>query len=428
MRVSRLSILLLIPLLLTGCAERGFDAGPDPVFSTPLPLGETVIYELYPRSFTPEANLQAIIPRLDELKELGVNHIWLMPIHPVGEIERKGTLGSPYSIADYRAINPEFGTMSDFRDLVAAIHARGMFVMLDLVANHTAWDHPWVTQNPDWYVKGDDGEITHPPGTDWTDVAQLDFSNPQVHAAMRGAMRYWIEEENIDGFRADVAEMVPDDFWRVAIAELRRIKPILMLAEGHHPRLHDVGFDLTYSWTTYHPLKDVWRGAPADTLIALVQHELDIYPFNGRLRFTTNHDETAWDATPLELFGGTAGAQAAAVIMATLPGVPLIYNGQEVGDVQRLHLFERIPIQWDTDPQMQAFYRDLLARRATSQSIRRGRFEPIPHDRPADIVAFRRVLDGEETGVIVNVRDRAIEVTFDDGSPVLLQPFEWQIH
>lgn len=425
--MRRLLLLLLLAVAAAGCVEPPVTDAARVHEAPPLPLGETVIYELYVRSFTPEGTFQAIIPRLAELRDLGITHIWLMPIHPIGEKNRKGTLGSPYSVADYREVNPEFGTLADFRDLVRAVHDHGMFIMLDLVANHTAWDHPWVTAHPDWYVKGEDGQITHPPGTDWTDVAQLDFGHPEVRAAMRAVMRYWVEEEGVDGFRADVAELVPYDFWEAAIAELRGIKPVLMLAEGHDRRLHDAGFDLTYSWTTYHPLKEVWRGGPADTLHALVQYELAHYPLNGRLRFTTNHDETAWDATPLELFGGTRGAQAAAVIVTTLPGVPLIYNGQEVGDPQRLPLFERLPIDWGADPAMREFYVYLLSRRAASDALRFGTYEPLAHDRPEDVFAFRRISRTDTSSVIVNTRDRALEVTFSDGSPLQLQPFEWHI-
>lgn len=428
MHPSRVFFVLLLPLWLIACQSPPADpAATANLGRLAMPLGETVIYELYPRSFSETGDFRGITPRLDELRELGITHIWLMPIHPIGETARKGTLGSPYSIADYRAINPEFGTISDFRDLVEAIHARGMFVMLDLVANHTAWDHAWVIEHPEWYVTDDAGRVTHPPGTDWTDVAQLDFSVPEVRDAMRGIMRFWVEEFGVDGYRADVAELVPQDFWEEAIAELRGIRPVLMLAEGHDPRLHDAGFDLTYSWTTYHAMKEVWRGVAADTLNALVSQEMGDFPLSGRLRFTTNHDETAWDDTPLVLFGGPDGARAAAVIAATMPGVPLIYNGQEVGDPQRLPLFERVPIDWEADTEMRSFYRDLLARRRASLALREGRHEALDHDRPMDVLAYRRVAAGDTASVVVNTRSVPVEVNMADGRRLHLGPYGWQI-
>jgi glycosidase len=427
----RLPVLpLVLALALLAACDR-----PDPVPSADAaPSAEraaradTVIYEVYLRSFTPEGTFRAVIPRLEELQRLGVTTLWLMPIHPVGEVERKGTLGSPYSIRDYTAVNPEFGSMEDFRALVEAVHERGMTVILDLVANHTAWDNPWAESNPEWYVKGPDGAITHPPGTDWTDVAQLDFSNPELRAAMRAAMRFWVEEVGIDGYRADVAEMVPMDFWREAIAELRSVKPVIMLAEGADPELHAAGFDITYAWNTYHVLKEVWGGAPVDTLHAILAAEREAYPPGaGRLRFTTNHDETAWDDTPLALFGGTEGAQAAAVIAFSLPGIPLIYNGQEVGDTQRLPLFEQVPIEWDRDPTMRRFYERLLAERADRPALHRGGYEPVPHAASADVLAFRRAAEGDTALVLVNVRDRGAAVDLPGRGRIELPPYGWRI-
>lgn len=433
----RLLLALLLLVLagygLAGCGRPTDPLAPDPVpvpvapSPIPDPVADAVIYEVFVRSFTPEGTLQAMIPRLDELKELGVTTLWLMPIQPVGEERRKGRLGSPYSIRDYTAVDPALGTLEDFRALVDAVHARNMTIMLDLVANHTAWDHPWVEEHPEWYTRDESGTITHPEGTDWTDVADLDYDNPEVRAAMREAMRFWVEEMDIDGYRCDVAELIPADFWGEAIAELRAVKPVIMLAEGAEPWLHEVGFDLTYAWSTYHALKEVWRGAPADTLAAIVAVEEAVYPPQSRLRFTTNHDETAWDDTPLALFGGTEGAQAAAVIAVTLPGVPLIYNGQEVGDPQRLPLFEQVPIEWDRDPEMRAFYEDLLAHRAATPALRYGRFEPIPHTASADVLVFRRAYEGDAVTVAVNVRDRAVTTDLPELGRVDLPPYGWRI-
>ncbi len=421
---------LVVCLLLAGCAD-----SPDPITSD-APASEVqetapsdpVIYEVFVRSFTPEGTFGAMIPRLDGLKELGVDMLWLMPIHPVGEARKKGTLGSPYAIRDYKAVNPRFGTMEEFQALVEEIHARDMRIIIDLVANHTAWDNAWLDEHPEWYTRDDNGEIIHPAGTDWTDVADLNYDEPGVRAAMRDAMRFWVEEVGIDGYRCDVADLVPMDFWSEAIAELRSIKPVLMLAEGSDPELHASGFDLNYAWDTYSAMKDIWRGAPADTLLTVLDAERERYGDDARMRFTTNHDETAWDDTPLALFGGTAGAQAAAVVAATLPGAFLVYNGQEVGDPQRIPLFEKTTVAWDTDPAMRSFYADLLAQRAQFDS---GILELLEHDAMADVLAYERY-ESADAGVgqriTVNVRNRA--VTFSprwSADPVELAPYEWRI-
>lgn len=413
--------------LLAACA----DTADAPVSEPDVVLAETndtdpVIYEVFVRSFTPEGTFSAMIPRLDGLKELGVDVLWLMPIHPVGEARKKGTLGSPYAIRDYEAVNPRFGTMDEFQTLVDEVHARDMRLIIDWVANHTAWDNAWLAERPEWYTTDEAGAVIHPEGTDWTDVADLNYDEPGVRTAMRDAMRFWVEEVGIDGYRCDVADLVPMDFWRDAIAELESVKPVLMLAEGSDPELHDVGFDLNYAWDTYAAMKAIWRGAPADTLFTVLDAEREKYGDHARMRFTTNHDETAWDDTPLSLFGGTAGAQAAAVVAATLPGAFLVYNGQEVGDPQRIPLFEKTTVAWDTDPTMRAFYDDLLGLRASSPGLRGGRIEPIEHDAMADVIAYRRSTGESLETVIVNVRDRPIAVTIA-GEQAELQPYEWRI-
>ncbi len=432
MRAFLLSVSAAVLLVVAGCRPAVEPASLPvaevaPATERPAWADDPVIYELYVRSFTPEGTFRAIIPRLDELRELGATVLWLMPIHPVGEARHKGTLGSPYAIRDYKAVNPRFGTMEDFQALVDAVHARDMRIVIDLVANHTAWDNAWVEAHPEWYTQDSTGTVTHPPGTDWTDVADLNYDDPDLRAAMRDAMRFWVEEVGIDGYRCDVADLVPTDFWAEAIAELRAIKPVLMLAEGGNPDLYAAGFDLTYAWGTYQALKSIWNGAPADTLFAVLDAERARYGDATRMRFTTNHDETAWDDTPLALFGGTDGAQAAAVIAATLPGAFLVYNGQEVGDTQQLPLFEKVAIQWDTDPAMRAFYDDLLARRAAHRAFRDGTVEPISHDAEADVVAYYRVAGADSALVEVNVRDYAVTTTLPGMDEVTLPPFGWRI-
>ena len=303
---------------------------------------DTVMYELFVPDFTEEGTFDAIIPRLGELKTLGITTLWLMPIHPIGVEKRKGVLGSPYAIRDYYAVNPDYGTAESFKALVDAIHAEGMHILLDLVANHTAWDHPWTKEHPEWYTPGEDGGIQVPVApdgipTDWTDVADLNYDNPELRTEMMSVMQYWIREFDIDGYRCDVAEWVPLDFWEEAIHSVRTIKSVLMLAEGGEVELHEAGFDLTYGWPFYGTLKTVWEEAESvqELRTQVLQVQKLLSEASRRLRFTTNHDETAWDRTPPQIFGGQEGARAASLLAHTLPGVPLLYNGQETGrDVQ----------------------------------------------------------------------------------------------
>jgi glycosidase len=390
--------------------------------ATPAWVDDAVIYELFVRDFTPEGTFRAVIPRLPDLKALGITTIWLMPIHPIGEKARKGTLGSPYAVRDYQAVNPNFGTKEDFQALVDSVHAAGMTLILDFVANHTAQDHPWVMEHPEWYTKDSTGAVTHPPGTDWYDVADLDYSNPDLRAAMIDAMRYWVAEHDVDGYRCDVAELVPQDFWDAAIDTLRTVKPVMMLAEGADPWLYEVGFDVTYGWSTYQALKAIWDDAPADTLYAVLEEEATRYPDDAlRMRFTTNHDETAWDAPPVDLFDGLDGARAASVAALTLPGLPLLYNGQEVGSPQRLRLFEKDTIDFAQNPSMRAFYAVLLGLYQRHPALRDGTLTPLIRD--ADVLLHERRADDDRVIVAVNVRPepRAValplaltETTFTD--------------
>ena len=312
-------------------------------------IHRSAIYEVFVRDFSPSGDFQGVIRGLDRIQSTGANVLWLMPIYPIGVQNRKGPLGSPYAVRDYRAISPDFGGAADFRALVQAVHARGMKLILDWVPNHSAWDNRWVKEHPGYYVRNEHGEITVPRDdqgrlTDWTDVAQLDYKNPALRRAMIAAMRSWLVRYGIDGFRMDAAGFVPDDFWREAVPALRAAvrRPILLLAEWGDLKMHRFGFDLTYAWDSYGRLKAVWKGASADSFLSRELVDMRNMPPGGmRLRFTTNHDETAWDQPPVTLFGGAAGARAAYVAMALLPGRPLLYDGQEVESAQHFGLFVR---------------------------------------------------------------------------------------
>lgn len=379
-------------------------------------VSRSAIYEVFVRDFSSTGDLRGVNRGLDRIQAAGANVLWLMPIHPVGVKNRKDPLGSPYSVQDYRAINPVFGTRADFRALVRAVHARGMKLILDWVPNHTAWDHRWIRQHPDFYVHNERGEISVPRDeqgklTDWTDVAQLDYKNPALRREMIATMSWWLTEFGIDGFRVDVAGFVPDAFWREAIPALRKAvpRPILLLAEWGDLKMHRFGFDLTYAWDSYSNLKAVWRGEPA---VAFVRRELvdltGMPPGGMRLRFATNHDETAWDKPPVVLFGGPAGARAAFVAMALLPGRPLLYNGQEVESPQTLRLFYRDPVAWQQPgaEQARAFYRRVVELARTDSAFLSATFREVETSAPDAVIAFQR----GDAIVLVNARPREAQV------------------
>ena len=304
-----------------------------------------VVYELNVRQATAEGTLSAAAKKLPDLKELGVDVVWLMPVYPIGEKGRKGTLGSYYAIKDYRDINPEFGTLQDFDDFVSEAHALGLKVIIDWVANHTSPDHPWVTQKPaDWYVRDAEGNTV--VEYDWTDIAKLNYGSKEMRAEMEDCMRFWLER-GIDGFRCDVAYQVPQDFWTEAFSKFRSeySRRLYFLAEGEEAWLHEAGFDATYAWKLHHLLNDIAQGkAGADSLVRYVEWNAGAYPSDAyRLSFTSNHDENSWSGTEYERMGDAWKAMA--VLCWTLPNSqPLIYTGQEVGYNHRFEFFEKDPM------------------------------------------------------------------------------------
>ena len=350
-----------------------------------------VIYEINPRSFSPEGNFAGIEKRLPELNKLGVTILWLMPIHPVGVLHRKGTLGSPYSVQYYYAIDPAFGTLADFKNLLNRAHQLGFHLIIDLVANHTSWDSRFLLERPEWFTKDSAGNIISPnPG--WTDVADLDYSKPALRRAMIEMMKYWIRDVGIDGFRCDAAELVPTDFWEDARASVDSIKPVLMLSEGSWPEHHLKAFDLTYSWNIYHSLGPILRGErTARALDTELSREEVTFPRGSlRMRFSSNHDENAWDAPDVEKYGGD-GAKLAAVVVNTLPGVPLLYNGQEVGNGTKLALFEKISIDWKGGGGFRELYTKLFDLRKNNPAFTDGGMVRLPTTNDRRVYAFARV-------------------------------------
>jgi len=404
------------------------DPSPDPASEEAHRVGQpgwvqdAVVYEVFVPDASEEGTFRGLIDRLDEIEKMGVTTLWLMPIHPIGEERRKddiGPLGSPYSIKDYYTVNPDYGTEADFQALVDSVHARDMKIILDLVANHTAWDHPWLEEHPDRYTDGPIDGFSVPvldgDTTDWTDVVELNFENPETRQAMIDVMQYWVREFDVDGYRADVAHAVPLDFWDAAIDSVEAVKPVMMLAEAAEPEMHEVGFDLSYAWPFYGQLKRLWEeGEPVSALATQVDTTLAALPDGAkRLRFTTNHDETMWDAPPPVLFDGQEGARAAFVLATSMPGVPLVYNGQELGTTETVSFFERTPYDWADTSAVTSFYRDYLTLYRNSPALRTGDFEILTPD-AEDVLLYRRFADDEDVLVAVNVRDASHSVELPD--------------
>jgi len=375
------------------------------------------IYEVNIRQFSEEGTFEAVRRELPRIREMGVDIIWLMPVHPIGEKNRKGTLGSYYSVQDYYGINPEFGTKEDFARLVDAIHDEGMYIILDWVANHTAWDNPLTETNPEFFETDENGRFTPPHGTDWDDVIQLDYENPDVWTYMTGALLYWVEEFNIDGYRCDVADMVPTPFWNQAREALDKVKPVFMLAEAETPRLHEKAFDMTYAWNMHHLMNRIAAGtADANDLMQQIEKERAQYPPNAfRMQFTSNHDENSWNGTVFERLGD--GAKTFAVLSATIEGMPLVYSGQEAGMDKRLEFFEKDPIDWKESP-FEELYSKLLNLKSENRALwngeKGGQLQRIPTDRDDSIFAFVRESEDDKVFVVLNLTDESLDFSIED--------------
>ncbi|MCI0707154.1 MAG: alpha-glucosidase C-terminal domain-containing protein [Ignavibacteriae bacterium] len=374
---------------------------------------DAVIYEVYLRSFSKEGSFKALEKRIPELKQLGATVVWLMPIHPVGKLNRKGKLGSPYSIQDYYGINPEFGTLEDFRSLVKTVHENGLKIIIDLVANHTSWDSKMMREHPEWFTKDSTGKFV-PPNADWTDVADLNYDVPALRDYMIEMMKYWVRDVGIDGYRCDVSELVPTDFWNSARKELDTIKPVMMLSEGTLPEHHVEAFDLTYSWNLYAVLTKAVGGTTSVSVFdEMLKTESYQFPKNSlRMRFNTNHDQNAWDAPAVEKFT-RAGAKTSAVLAFTFPGVPLIYNGEEVGNPKRLALFEKVDIDWNKNPDFRELYTSLCKLREENRALRRGEHQSLSNSDGEKVLSYLRTLNENKVIVVLNFSNAQRDVTVD---------------
>lgn len=421
--------LLFFALFLISCKEAENPLVESPtnedtttVYGTPFQnvpeIEDIIMYEVNERAFSTSGNLQGVINRLDSIKALGVNVIWLMPIHPIGTIN---SVNSPYSVKNYFGVNTEFGTLTDLRELVEEAHNRNMAIILDWVANHTAWDNPWIDSTK-WYTQDGNGNIISPAGTNWADVADLNYSSQNMRLEMIKAMRYWILTANIDGFRCDAADMVPYDFWQQAISKLKELqgRKLIFLAEGARTDHFTAGFDMNFSFNFYNNLKNIFKyNEPASTVFNINTSEYNSVPDGKKkLRYTTNHDESAWDATPMTLFNGKQGALAASVITSYLNGVPLIYGSQEVGTVNTVPFFTKQPINWLLNPDMLSSYKKIFTFYNFSNALRNGTLETFPN---TAVVSFKKTLVNEQVLVLVNTRNSNITYNI----PTTLQSTTW---
>jgi len=381
-------------------------------------IKNNVVYEVNTRQFNNGGTFKSFMPEIPRIKALGVDVLWFMPVYPIGQLNRKGGLGSYYSIKNYHEINPEFGTMDDFKATVNAAHAQGMKVILDWVGNHTAWDHPWVTEHPDWYVHDSTGKIVTP--WDWTDVAQLNFKNPELRKAMIAEMQFWVKECNIDGFRCDVAFLVPRSFWEEARIALEKDKPLFMLAEMENnkdidpnpPGYMEKAFDAYYGWTLHSASADCAKGKiTGREFVNKFTEARALFPAKAMmLSFLSNHDENTWNGTIEEKYADKW--QVFSVLNYTLQNsLPLIYNGEEANNTKRLLFFEKDPITSWSDTSRYAWYRTMNRLKHTHPALQNGAWgakEEVLKVTGGDenIYAFRRTGEGQTVTVIVNLSSK----------------------
>jgi glycosidase len=385
--------------------------------SSPAWVHDGVIYEIFPRAFSGRGDFGGATAQLDRLQQLGVNILWLMPIHPMGKQKSKGTLGSPYAVRDFYGIDPAYGTADDLHRLVSEAHKRNLKVIIDIVANHTAWDSVMMA-HPAWYTHGADGQII-PPNPDWTDVADLNYDNADLRRYMQDMLVHWLRDFDLDGFRCDYAAGVPTDFWEPVRDALTKAKPdIVMLAEADSPELLVKAFDVDYSWKLYGTLAEVLQnGRPASSLRETWLAESAQYPRGAlRMRFADNHDQRR----AIARFGEPATLAAAALIF-TLDGVPMLYNGMEAGDTAESAapaLFEKLPVYWQSAelrPQYPRVFQQLIALRKVHAALRDGELRWLHNSDEARVLSFVRHDAGESIIVAINLSSQPVAGVVDAG-------------
>ncbi len=376
-----------------------------------------VIYQINTRQFTAEGTFRAAETHLPRLKDLGVDILWLMPVNEIGLKNRKGSLGSPYSVKDYYSVNPEFGSLDDLKHFIRTAHEAGLHVILDWVANHTSWDSNLVSEHPEWYYRDWKGDFRPTPWWNWSDIIELDFQHPELRSYMTEAMKYWVSEVGFDGFRCDVAGFVPTDFWEQVRKELDEIKPVFMLAEWEARDLHAASFDMTYAWSWYDAVRNLCQGrGKLNALHVYYSWNEKAYPQDiMRMMFVSNHDKNAWEGTEFEAFGD--GLEAAIVLSVVGEGMPLIYNGQEAGNSRRLQFFERDPILWQEHPLGQ-LYKKLFSLKKANTALWNAhwgaRMIHVPNSAPAQIFSFVRQNERDKVFAVINFSPETQSVTFNE--------------
>lgn len=371
------------------------------------------IYEVNIRQYTQEGTFNAFAKHIPRLKKMGVQTLWLMPIQPISKLGRKGSLGSYYAVADYTSINPEFGTFSDFNNLIKKAHALGMKVIIDYVPNHSGADHPWLTSHPEFYEKDSTGQPTYT--ADWSDTRELNFSNTAMQDSMINTMKFWVKNTKIDGFRVDVAWGVPLPFWTKCIKLLKNIRPLFFLAEADDAALHTAGFDATYTWREYNVIKDVAAGKKDVKSLDTIFNFIDTSFEKGawRLYFTSNHDENSWNKADFETMPGPVHAPFAVLALTYNRTMPLIYSGQEEPVLRALQFFEKDPIQFSKFAR-EAFYTALLQLRNTNKAFGEGaQFKRLSVNEPNAIMAYQRDFEKDRVVVILNLSNTDQLVAFD---------------
>lgn len=427
MKLTSHLLLLLLSFSLLCCKQRpsntAADKSTDKASSTnvssvqgpPSWIIQGNIYEVNVRQYTPEGTFKAFQQHLDRLKEMGVQTLWFMPINPISKKDRKGPLGSYYAVADYTAINPEFGTMNDWKDLVNAIHNKGMKVIIDWVPNHTGADNRWLTQHPEFYVRDSAGKFVSP--YDWTDVKKLDYRNVVMQDSMINSMQFWVRESDIDGFRCDHAQGVSKDFWKKCISSLKKQKNLLMLAEAEEKWIDSVGFDMSYAWQFYHKTVDIAQGkSGANALDSIMSIDSILPPDALKLYFTSNHDENSWNKADYGTMPGAIHAPFAVLSQTIKRSVPLIYSGQEEPILRPIKFFEKDPMNFGKYERAN-FYKTLLMLRNRNQALAAdASFRKVNVGNPKALYAFVREKGGKKVFVILNLSNNEQTVTVSDAS------------
>jgi alpha-amylase len=395
-----LSVIIIVCLLISHPVSF---AQPQTINGHPAWIMQGNIYEVNVRQYTPEGTFAAFAKNLPRLKSMGVQTLWFMPINPISKTDRKGSLGSYYAVSDYGAINPEYGTMEDWKNLVAQCHSMGFKVIIDWVPNHTGADNYWLVKHPDFFVKDSTGKAVM--AEDWADTRKLNYNNPEMEDSMIAAMKFWIDKTNIDGFRCDHAVGPTETFWKKCISELKSDKNILMLAEADNGWMYESGFDMTYPWKAFHTMVEIAAGKRrASALDSIIHIDDSIFPKNAlEMYFTSDHDENSWNKADYETMPGASHAPFSVLTQTIGRGVPLIYSGQEEPFLRAIRFFDKDTIQFKNYARA-SFYKKLLNLRKQNPALAAyASFNKLKTNNDAAIYAFERNGDGRKVLVLLNL-------------------------